>query len=105
MKTLVFAAIFAFTFVCNTALANAGTRSEQIGWQVHQPTRFIVSGVLRQDGTVDVIKPIHGIVTADDSKAAVEAFTDTARTQYPGYTIIATLASPVPVVGTCENNI
>lgn len=85
--------------------ASAGERGAHIGWHVRQPARFIVSGVLRQDGTKDVIKPIHAIVTADDENAAIAMFTGTARKQYPGYTLIATLASPVPAAGTCENSI
>ncbi|REE07243.1 hypothetical protein B0G71_7727 [Paraburkholderia sp. BL27I4N3] len=87
------------------AAASAGERGAHIGWHVRQPARFIVSGVLRQDGTTDVIKPIHAIVAADDGEAAVAMFSGTARKQYPGYTLIATLASPVPAAGTCENSI
>jgi len=105
MKSFLLAAILATFTLYNSGSAVAGARGEHIGWQVRQPSRFIVSGVLRQDGTTDVIKPIHSIVTAADSKGAVTAFTDTARRDYPRYTLIATLASPVPAVGTCENNI
>jgi len=87
------------------APASAGERGAHIGWHVRQPARFIVSGVLRQDGSKDVIKPIHAVVTADDENAAIAMFSDTARKQYLGYTLIATLASPVPAAGTCENSI
>lgn len=85
--------------------ALARDRDARVGWNVHQPIRFIVSGVLRRDGTTDVIKPIHSVVTADDSETAVASFSRTAREQYPGYTLIATLASPIPAVGICESSI
>jgi hypothetical protein len=75
------------------------------GWHVRQPARFIVSGVLRKDGTTDVIKPIHAILVADDTETAVRKFKSTATGSYPGYTLIATLASPVPAAGTCESAI
>ncbi|SDR62964.1 hypothetical protein [Paraburkholderia tuberum] len=105
LKALMPALAIAVTGLAASAPGVATERGAHIGWTVHQPTRFIVSGVLRQDGTSDVIKPVHGIVTADDSEAAVSAFSQTTRRQYPGYTLIATLASPVPAAGTCENSI
>ncbi len=40
--------------------AAASEWAAHIGWQVRQPTRFMVSGVLRQDETTGVFKPIHG---------------------------------------------
>jgi hypothetical protein len=75
------------------------------GWHVHQPTRFIVSGVLKKDGTTDTIRPIHAIVVAETGDTAVQQFSQTARRDYPGYSLIATLASPVPEAGRCESSI
>ncbi|ALS68371.2 hypothetical protein [Pandoraea apista] len=75
------------------------------GWHVNQPTRFMVSAVMRKDGSTDVIKPVHGIIAATDEDEAVATFSRTAKQTYPGYTIISTLASPVPLAGFCENNI
>ncbi|GAB6849160.1 hypothetical protein [Paraburkholderia kururiensis] len=105
MKALRLATVALVMSLCGAVSAATNERGANIGWKVRQPTRFIVSGVLRKDGSTDVIKPIHGIVTADDSAKAIAAFSNTARQQYPGYALIATLASPVPQVGTCENNI
>ncbi|MFM0572598.1 hypothetical protein PQQ88_30270 [Paraburkholderia caledonica] len=105
VKALIAASFVAVVTVHGAAPASAGERGAHIGWHVRQPARFIVSGVLRQDGTTDVIKPIHAIVAADDENAAVAIFSGTARKQYPGYTLIATLASKVPAAGTCENSI
>ncbi|OUL87672.1 hypothetical protein CA602_13115 [Paraburkholderia hospita] len=85
--------------------AASDSRSTRIGWHVHQPVRFMVSGVLRKNGTTDVIKPIQGVIAADDGDAAVRSFPRNAQKQYPGYSLIATLASPVFQAGTCENTI
>lgn len=104
-KALVFAVTISAMIVCNASSAAPNERGTHSGWNVHQPTRFMVSGVLRKNGTTDVIKPIHGIVVAETNEAAVATFAKTAVAQYSGYTLIATLASPVPVVGTCENSI
>ncbi|MDN7570581.1 MULTISPECIES: hypothetical protein [Burkholderia] len=92
--------------ISTAALAEGyGGRSIRIGWHVRQPTRFMVSGVLRKNGSTDVIKPIQAILTADDGGAALQTFIKSAQTQYPGYALIATLVSPVPIAGTCENAI
>lgn len=105
MKVLVSAAFFATVILFNPGSAVADSRGEHIGWQVHQPPRFIVSGVLKQNGTQDVIKLIHQIATANDGQQAVTTFANEAKQKYPGYTLISVLATPVPAVGTCENNI
>lgn len=101
------------TFLIGSAIALSAAahaneysdRGTAIGWRVNQPTRFMVSGVLRQDGTPGVIKPIHSIITASTRDDAVAQFSEAARREYPGYSLISTLASPVPLIGTCEINI
>lgn len=85
--------------------AFGGERAARLGWSVREPTRFLVSGVLQREGSSDVIKPIHSIITAEDSQAAISFLARTAKQQYPGYRLLATLASPVPAIGTCENDI
>lgn len=75
------------------------------GWHVHQSPRYVVSGVLRKNGATDVIKPVHAIVAADTKDLAVRQFEQSIQRQYPGYALIATLASPIPLAGTCENSI
>ncbi|WP_236597771.1 hypothetical protein [Paraburkholderia kirstenboschensis] len=105
IKGLIVGSFIAVIGLQGAAPASSKERGARIGWHVRQPARFIVSGVLRQDGAKDVIKPIHAIVTADDENADIAMFSGTARKQYPGYTLIATLASPVPAAGTCENSI
>lgn len=87
------------------AASFATERGVHAGWHVRQPVRFMVSGVLQRIGSPDVIKPIHSIITADDGDIAIARFARTAQQQYPGYTLVASLASPVPEVGTCESNI
>lgn len=77
IKALLVAAAVSVASLCTAVSAAPNLRGLQIGWKVHQPTRFIVSGVLRQDGTTDVIKPIHAIVTADNNSAAVASFART----------------------------
>ncbi|WP_432263581.1 hypothetical protein [Cupriavidus sp. TMH.W2] len=57
------------------------------------------------DGSREVIKPIHAIVTADSEDEAVSQLAQSAKRQYPGYTLISTLTSPVPVTGKCEIHI
>ena len=88
-----------------SVLAATAGRGSHIGWKVRQPTRFMVSGVLKKDGTADTIKLVHEIDVADSSEAAVAALTKNVGVQYKGVTLISVLASPVPAVGACENNI
>jgi hypothetical protein len=98
--------VLALTATASSVFADDSyVRSTRIGWHVRQPTRFMVTGVLRKNGTTDVIKPIQAIVVADDGDAAVRTFTKSAVKNYPDYALIATLASPVPAAGTCENSI
>jgi hypothetical protein len=99
-------AVTLFAAVSSVVLAEgSGNRGERTGWHVHQPTRFMVSGVLRKNGTTDVIKPIQAIIAADTDDSAIRMFEKTARHDYPAYSLIATLASPVPAAGNCENAI
>lgn len=103
-KTLLAATLFAA--VSSAAIAGGSdSRAVRIGWHVQQPTRFMVSGVLRKNGTTDVILPIQAIITADDDDTAIKMFAKTAQHDYPAYSLIATLASPVPAAGKCENSI
>ncbi|HDR9474411.1 hypothetical protein [Burkholderia multivorans] len=106
MRTQPAKLIITALLVAASSAALAGgfdSRATRIGWHVRQPVRFMVSGVLRKNGTQDTIKPIHAIVEASDSDSAVREFVRSAQKQYPGYSLIATLASRVPAVGTCEN--
>ncbi|WP_322075486.1 hypothetical protein [Burkholderia cenocepacia] len=64
-----------------------------------------MSGVLRKNGSNDVIKPVHSIIEAVASDAAVRDFERSAARQYPGYTLLATVVSRVPKAGTCESSI
>lgn len=75
------------------------------GWQVKQPKRFFVSGVLRKDGTTDTINLIHGTYAADSGDAALQLFADQAKRQYVGYTLISQLVTEVPKIGECELHI
>ncbi|AMR77942.1 hypothetical protein [Cupriavidus nantongensis] len=99
-KSFLVASTVALAAVAAHAQGYSG-RWESISWQVSQPTRFMVSGVLQKTGTMD-IKPVHGIFTAKTGDAAVADFAEQVRTKYPGYALISTLASPVPLAGTCE---
>lgn len=105
LKTLVAATLFAAVSSAAIAEGSSDSRAVRIGWHVQQPTRFMVSGVLRKNGTTDVILPIQAIITADDDDTAIKMFAKTAQHDYPAYSLIATLASPVPAAGKCENSI
>ena len=61
--------------------------------------------MLKKDGTTDTIKPIQAIVVAETGDTAVQQFTKTAQHDYPGYSLIATMTSPVPNAGRCESSI
>lgn len=103
-KALVVATLFAAG--SSVAIADGSdSRAARVGWHVQQPTRFMVSGVLRKNGTTDVILPIQAIIAADDDDTAIKMFAKTAQHDYPAYSLIATLASPVPAAGKCENSI
>lgn len=85
-----------------TASAHRAPQVIDVGWKVRQPARFVVSGVLRKDGTVDVIKPVHAIEDADTAEAAEQLFSQGVQRQFKGYTLISTTVSPIPKVGVCE---
>ncbi|MEX3960133.1 hypothetical protein [Trinickia sp. EG282A] len=102
-NTFVAAVLLAVSSV--TLADGSDGRAARIGWHVRQPTRFMVSGVLRKNGTTDVIKPIQAIIAADNDDTAIKMFAKTAERDYPAYALIATLASPVPAAGKCENSI
>lgn len=84
---------------------SVGGRGAAIGWYVSQPMRYVVSGVLLKNGSNSEIKPAHGIYVAQSQSEAVEHFAAEMRDGNPGFHLITTLASPVPVAGTCELNI
>lgn len=105
VKALIIAAALATGGPLLPHAAFAADRGVHAGWTVRQPTRFMVSGVLQRTGSPDIIKPIHSIITADDGDVAIARFARTAQQEYPEYRLLSTLASPVPEVGTCENNI
>lgn len=104
-KTLAVVTVLAAGSSVTLADGFGGGRAASIGWHVQQPTRFMVSGVLKKSGTTDTIKPIHAVIVADTDAAALQQFSKTAQHDYPGYSLIATLASPVPATGRCENSI
>lgn len=87
------------------ARADQVGRGPQIGWQVKQPTRFMVSGILRKNGTTDVIRPVHGIFEAPTDKDAARQFEDEIVRQFRGYSLMGVLVDPVPPSGRCENGI
>ncbi|ENZ78045.1 MULTISPECIES: hypothetical protein [Ralstonia] len=100
--------LVAMTLAMATFAAHAqsvGGRGAAIGWYVSQPTRYVVSGVLLKDGSTSEIKPAHGIYVARSQTEAIEHFAAEMRDGSPGYHLITTLASPVPVAGTCELSI
>jgi len=57
--------------------------------------RFVVSAVLRRDGQSDVIKLVQSVERAESADAAVGAITRKALAQYPGYSVLSTLVSPL----------
>jgi hypothetical protein len=103
-RTFVTAALLAALSSAALADRSAG-RAVHLGWHVSQPVRFMVSGVLRKNGTTDVIKPIQAIIAAESDDTAIRMFAKTAEHDYPAYSLIATLAAPVPAAGKCENAI
>lgn len=60
-------------------------------------TQFIVSGVLRSNADGMVIKLVQGLKKSGSADEAIGAFTRDVLAQYPGYSIIDTLASPIPL--------
>lgn len=99
--------VFAALAVGIALASPARSESGRQHWQVQQPTRFIVTGVMRKDVTTDEIKlkPVHGIITADTQAEAERIFSQDAKHDYPGYTLIEMFSTLVPVVGTCNTSI
>lgn len=105
MKARLSVAFLFVTLGSGIAHGEGAWPASRAGWHVHEPTRFVVSGVLRKNGSTDVIKPIHSIIEAPASDVAQQEFERSAMRQYPGYTLLATVVSRVPKAGTCESSI
>lgn len=56
---------------------------------------FMVSGVLRKGTDGVVIKLVHGVESAMSANEAVGTFTRKALGQYPGYSLVDAIASPL----------
>lgn len=107
IKALLLVATVSTLSVCAGASPSSNGRGANLGWKVHQPTRFMVSGILRKDGTGDeqILDLYHVIVEAPTEKVAVDTYVQSALASHPGYKLVGTLATPVPAAGSCENNI
>lgn len=110
MKNIMFVLVVALTFQFSSAIADSSNE-------------FIVSGVLRsnmdgidlkpvqgensapsakEDGIV--IKLVQGVRSALSATDAVGAFTRDVSIQYPGYSLIDVIASPLPIkVKPCQS--
>jgi uncharacterized protein YggE len=82
MKFLAIVLTTALAVLSVSVLAASAGRGSHIGWKVHQPTRFMVSGVLKKDGTADTIKLVHEIDVANSTEDAVAALTKNVGVQY-----------------------
>lgn len=91
------------------AMAQATAHAGQVGsgplinWQAKQPTRFMVSGILRKEGSADAIRPVHGLFDAQTDREAARLFQDEIGQRFKGYVLVAVLVDPVPPDGRCEN--
>lgn len=63
--------------------------------QAAKADEFIVSGLLRSNGDGVVIKLVQGMKPASSANEAVGAFTREALAQYPGYSLVDAIASPL----------
>ena len=105
-----FCVIFCWTATAGLlCIASTGSRAQSSperesrpGWHVAQPSRFFVSGVLRKNGTTNVIKVTHGIYVAESADVALRQFMREAQENFDGYSVLTTLVSAVPRSGRCE---
>lgn len=81
------------------------SRAVSIGWTVKQPTRYVVTGVLKKDGVDAVVRAAHSIEVADTEREAKAKFSASVARQYPGYTLIEVIAQQIPNVGICMSDI
>ena len=61
------------------------------------PTVYGVSGILRSTADGNVIKLLQGVHLATSPDEAVGAFAREVSAQYPGYSLMDTVVTPVPV--------
>ncbi|MDM0029137.1 hypothetical protein [Variovorax saccharolyticus] len=67
--------------------------------------RFMVSAVLKRDGSDTVIKLIHSTVAADSKSQAIAHVLETVKVQHRGYTVLDTLVSEIEATaGRCQGN-
>ena len=60
-----------------------------------ESARYVVSVVLRRNGAANEIKLVQSVPTAISADAALGVVTKEALAQYPGYSILSTLVSPL----------
>lgn len=88
-----FSVILLLNFL-QTASANAENIQNVL---VRNHSDFMISGVLRSNSDGIVIKLVHAIKTANSANEAVGMFMAEILRQYPGYSLIDTVASPITV--------
>lgn len=64
-----------------------------------QQNTYMVSVVLRSSANGIVINLAHGFNVAASKDEAIGAFIRKTLTQFPGYSVIDSIASPVPQIG------
>nr|WP_280971459.1 hypothetical protein [Cupriavidus gilardii] len=84
--------------VALVALANPATTSAASPprWEVQPAPRFLVSAVLRKDVNGVAVKLVHGVMPASTADAAVGAFTRRVMREYPEYSLMDTIVTPLP---------
>jgi hypothetical protein len=92
------ASLFSVILLTFTLPAGAGQQSfTNAVISPSEEAEYMVSGVLRSASDGIVIKLVQGIKVAHSVDEAIGAFTREVLTQYPGYSLINTLASPVVI--------
>lgn len=62
----------------------------------YRAAEFMDSGILRSNENGTLIKLVQGLKIANSTDEAIGAFTRDALNSYPGYSLIDTIATPIP---------
>jgi hypothetical protein len=79
------------------ALMPTMASADGYGWAIAQPPKkeFLVSGVLKKDSGEITIRLFHSLEVARSEDEALGSFTRTVLDNYPGYSVLTTLVTPV----------
>ena len=89
--------ILIYTVMLAVSLTPIASSADGLGWADLKSSKkeFMVSGVLKKDSDEITIRLFHSLEIARSADEALGSFTRTVLNNYPGYSVLTTLVTPV----------